>query len=86
MCKLLKDHIDCTDLLERIRLYVPGRSLRHPTSFFLLIRIGRELWDYGKHKPVDRLCSLANDFSLRINYFHANPGTIRKQFPSWIRV
>lgn len=34
---------------------------------------------YGKFKPLDRSCSLANNFSMRINYFHTNPDIMKKE-------
>jgi len=70
--RLLSGAIDCPELLERIRLHVPVRSLRFNTLFHVEHRTS-----YGANKPLNRLCSLANDFSDRVDFFYTSLSSLR---------
>jgi len=71
--KLLSGAIDCPELLEGIRLHVPVRSLRFNTLFY----IEQHRTSYGANKPLNRLCSQANDFSDCVDFFFTNLSSFR---------
>lgn len=72
--KIVNGSIDCSELLERIGLHVPGRTLRSNQLFSL----EAHRTSYGMHKPLNRLCSLANDFAAHIDLFNMNPNAIKR--------
>jgi len=71
--KLLSGAIDCPELLEGIYLHVPLRSLRFKTLFH--VELHRT--SYGANKPLNRLSSLANDFSDRVDFFYTSFSSFR---------
>jgi len=71
--KILSGTIDCPELLEGIRLHVPVRSLRSNTLF----HVEQHRTSYDANKPLNRLCSLANDFSDRVDFFYTSSSSFR---------
>lgn len=63
--ELISGRIICSELLERISLHVLVRPLRNNIIF------NEEFHhtEYGKFKPLNRLCLLANQYVDRVDFF-----------------
>lgn len=73
--KLISGHVECSALLERIRLHVPARPLRNNLIFYE--EVHRTL--YGKFKPLNRLALLANEFSDRVDFFLGSLSSFKRE-------
>lgn len=68
---LLNNNIDCSELLGRLRINAPGRSIRR----FDFFRQAMHRTQYGQHNPLDVCCQRFNDvyhlfdFNLSKNVF-----------------
>lgn len=70
--RLLNGVVASPELLERIRLIAPSRTLRFNSLFYLQ----QHRTSYGMFKPLNRLCLLANS-PTRIDFFHPQLNSFR---------
>ena len=62
---LVRNHIKNPEILKQFKFYLPSRDMRH----YPLFHIDMHHTLYGKNNCVDRMCSLANRYCNRIDFF-----------------
>lgn len=76
--KLIGGSITCSDLLCRIGLHCPARSLRN--SFVFHVEIHRT--NYGNFKPLNRTCLSVNKLFDRVDFFQSSLSSFRRSLMS----
>lgn len=61
---VLTDHIDCADILEKLRFNTPFRVTRQPEFF----RRSNHRTDYGMNNPLDVCCNRFNEVSNMFDF------------------
>lgn len=61
---VLRNNIDCSDLLEEVHIRVPSRELRNHQ----LLDIPRHTTNYGHHNPLDACCRKFNHSTILENF------------------
>lgn len=72
--KLNNGRIICSELLECVGLRAPARPLRNGVIF----NVEFHRTSYGRYKPLNRVCLLANEFSDRVDFFQSSLCTFRR--------
>ena len=75
---LLNGRVDCSALLSRINFHAPMRALRHSAIF----QIERHRTLYGRLKPLNRICIIANHLSKSVDVFHMSLNLYRRALHS----
>ena len=72
---ILKNRIDCKDLLGSINLCAMSRNIRRKLYF----RIGCPKSHYGTRDPIHRCCETANSFFTSLDLFNGWPQRLKAQ-------
>ena len=72
--RIVNGLVDCSDLLSCIKFHIPMRSLRG-NAFF---HEETHRTSYGKFKPLNRMCSMANTLPDKIDFFNMSSMQFKK--------